>query len=460
MKIIFGGVRGSGPVSGAEYTVYGGDTTSLLVLGVGGERIVIDAGSGLGNLTPHLGEADDPLVLLLTHYHLDHLIGLPAFPPLYQKGRSLRIVGPVPSSGHPDTWKSLSTLVGEPYWPVALSETGAALVVSDVAAEDGHWIGEPNRQSLTVGGLEVRVHPVVHPGGCLAWRIDEPATRASFVFATDMEWGRTPPEQRRAFTQFCTRPRNPTALIMDSHFVQDEYAGHSGWGHSTLEEVAALGAEIGADTIIGTHHAPDCTDLQLDERSEKLTAEVRALGSDGLAFLARQGQEVELVGQSNPEDETHNNARRVLLMVAELHNMGYQRLRIAPGISPSGMYWRCAVTHAGNIQYDHGAMVVDDGHDTAMYSSGAGDAFFGWDDASGDDAIVLARKFVERFPVIVRLGRGDDEEYARWYEQVVTLALEGDLPYAYSDWMDDEEPGLLPTVGGTRRLPLPPGGEA
>ena len=459
MKIIFGGVRGSGPVTGPGNAVYGGDTTSLLIEGAGGERIVIDAGSGLTNLRPHLGEADDPLVLLLTHYHLDHLLGLPSFPPLYQRGRSLRIVGPVPASGNPDTWKALSTLVGEPYWPINLSEAGAALVVSDVSTGDGSWIGEPNRQSLNVGGLELRAHPIVHPGGCLAWRIDEPATRASLVFATDMEWGRTTPEQRRAFIGFCTKPRPLTALIMDSHFLQEEYAGHTGWGHSTIEEVAAIGVEAGADYIIGTHHAPECDDLTLDERAEKLKAEVRAQGSEAMTYLARQGLDQELVGQSNPEEEAHTNARRVLEMVAELHRLGYERLRIAPGISPSGSYWRCAVTHADNIDADHGAMVVDEKHDAVTYSTAAGDSFFGWEDVSDDDTETLARKFVERFPVIVRLGRGDDEEYVAWFEQVVSLAREGDLPYAYADWNEDVDPDHLPTVGGLRQLPMPPPGD-
>ncbi len=116
MKVIFGGVRGSMPVTGEQYTVYGGDTTSLLVQGESGERIIIDAGTGLSHLLPHLGESNDPLVLLLTHYHLDHLMGFASFPPLYQKERSIRIVGMIPAAGHPDTWQALTTLMGEPYF--------------------------------------------------------------------------------------------------------------------------------------------------------------------------------------------------------------------------------------------------------------------------------------------------------------------------------------------------------
>ncbi len=460
MKVIFGGVRGSGPVTGAQYTVYGGDTTSILVLGDSGERILIDAGTGLNNLLPHLGESADALVMLLTHYHLDHMMGLPSFKPLYQRDRSIKIVGMVPASGAPDTWQSLSTLMDEPYWPVSLKDAGSMLVTRNVSLRDGSWQGELNCDFMAVGQMEVRVCPVAHPGGCLAWRIDEPSTGASLVFATDMEWSRAGVEQRQAFQDFCSKPKPVSTLIMDGHFTGDELPHHTGWGHSTIQEVAQVGVEAGAAQIGVTHHAPENDDETLDDRATRLTALVRELGSDAKAFFARQGQELDIVGMENPEDETHRNASAVLNMVAELHNMGYQRLRIAPGMSPSGTYWRCGVTHVENITSEHGARAMDESSDTASYSSGAGHRYFGWEDAQDDDPQDLARKFVERFPVIARLGRGDDEDYALWFEGVVQLASKGELPYAYSDWSDDTEEGILPTVGGTGQLAMPPGGEA
>lgn len=459
MKVIFGGVRGSGPVTGAQYAVYGGDTTSVLVLGSSGERILIDAGTGLNNLVPHLGEPTDPLVMLLTHYHLDHLMGLPSFKPLYQRGRSIKIVGMVQSCGRPDTWQALTTLMDDPYWPVSLKDAGAMLVTCNVSVRDGSWKGETHRECLTVGQLEVRVCPVAHPGGCLAWRIDEPATGASLVFATDMEWSRASADQRKAFHRFCKKPNPVSTLIMDGHFEGDELPTHTGWGHSTMQEVAEVGVEAGATQIGVTHHAPENDDETLGDRATRMTALVRELGSDAKTFFARQGQELEIVGQENSEDETHRNATAVLNMVAELHRMGYQRLRIAPGMSPSGIYWRCGVTHVENILADHGALVMDESSDMASYSSSAGSRIFGWEDARGDSPQDLARKFIERFPVIARLGRGDDEDYALWFEEVVKLALKGELPYAYSDWSDETRDGILPTVGGTSQLVMPPGGE-
>ncbi len=459
MKVIFGGARGSSPVSGSQYEIYGGDTTSLLVLGDKGERIIIDAGTGLKNLLPHLGESGDPLVMLLSHYHLDHLMGLPSFPPLYQSGRSIKIVGLVPPSGRPDTWQAITTFMGEPYWPVPMAEAGSMLVTVDVSSKDGSWLGQLNQEFLTVGGLEVRVCPMPHPGGCLAWRIDDPANGSSFIFATDIEWSNAGPDQRQAFYDFCKKPRPVSTLIMDGHFAEKEYSNHMGWGHSTLQEVAQAGVEAGAKQIGVTHHSPENDDATLDNRAAEFMDLIRDLGSDAQSFFVRQGQELKIERKDDSEDAVHRNASLVLQMVSELHQLGYERLRISPGMSPNGTHWRCAVTHVANIKSGHGALVVDQSNDVVTYSSGAGDQFFGWDDAGQDSADALARKFIERFPVITRLGRGDDEEYVEWYEQVVELVAQGDLPCAYSDWSDDEKDGILPTVGGVGELPMPPEGE-
>lgn len=459
MKVIFGGVRGSGPVTGERFRVHGGDTTSLLVRGDRGERVVIDAGTGLANLLPQLGEPTDPLVLLLTHYHLDHLMGLPNFAPLYQRERSLKLVGPVPPGGRPDTWQALTTFMGEPYWPVALSEAGSLLVTADVSSRDGSWLGDVTREFLPVGSLEVRACPVAHPGGGVAWRVDEPSSGGAIVFATDLEWGQTLAEHRLRFLKFCQEPRPASLLVMDGHFDETEYADHAGWGHSTWQEVAGVGASVGADQIAVTHHAPESDDEALDDRTAQLAALVRELGSDAKAFCARQGQELEISGAVDTDADSQRHAATVLQMIQELHGLGYQRLRIAPGVASSGHYWRCAITHAANIRSDHGALIRDEQRDTAVYSAGTGDRFFGWDDARNDSPAELARKFVERFPVIVRLGRGDDDAYQRWFQNVIDLAADGDLPIAYSDWPDETETGILQTVGGNTCLPLPPGGE-
>lgn len=73
--------------------------------------------------------------------------------------------------------------------------------------------------------------------------------------------------------------------------------------------------------------------------------------------------------------------RKVLRMVAELHVRGFQRLRIAPGMSASGCYWRCSVTPVTNISIWHGARLVSYDTLAAHYSTGSEREYFGWKDA-------------------------------------------------------------------------------
>ena len=130
--------------------------------------------------------------------------------------------------------------------------------------------------------------------------------------------------------------------------------------------------------------------------------------------------------------------RLLLLMVAELHRLGYQRLRIAPGMAPSGMHWRCGFASAAQFSVRHGALIAGSGP-AARYSSGQARAYFDWPDAAGDTPEQLAHKFVERFPEIATQSQGADTACADW----------------------ELDPGALMVVGDIARgsVLFPPGGE-
>ncbi|MBP8305070.1 MAG: MBL fold metallo-hydrolase, partial [Phycisphaerae bacterium] len=84
MKLFIGGMRGSQPALGSGFDEFGGDTTSLLVVGSQGERLVLDAGTGMRAVAGQLaaGGAGE-VTVLFSHYHLDHLAGLTMNPLLY-----------------------------------------------------------------------------------------------------------------------------------------------------------------------------------------------------------------------------------------------------------------------------------------------------------------------------------------------------------------------------------------
>jgi hypothetical protein len=151
-------------------------------------------------------------------------------------------------------------------------------------------------------------------------------------------------------------------------------------------------------------------------------------------------------------------ARRILLMVAELHRLGYERLRIAPGMSPSGMPWRCAVAPAAAFQTADTALLRTDVDvsQLALYTSADEDVSFGWGDAVTATPGELATLFVERFPRLAEASAGRDSAYSVWYRAMLDLTAPDGLPYAYADWPTDAASLAVVGLGQEVTVPLPP----
>src|SRR5262245_8717092 len=127
MKIRFWGVRGSIASPGQDTAAVGGNT-SCVELACGNTRLVLDAGTGLRALGNHLvasGRAFEPVTLLLSHYHWDHIQGLPFFVPVYMKDASITIVGG--QNGVASVAETLERQMSAPVFPVRLDEVGARI---------------------------------------------------------------------------------------------------------------------------------------------------------------------------------------------------------------------------------------------------------------------------------------------------------------------------------------------
>lgn len=280
MKLIFGGVRGTSPVAHADFLTYGGETTAVLIEGHGGEKLVIDAGTGLRTLGMRLG-AGTPgaeVLLLMTHYHLDHLMGLPSFGLLYNKLWSVEFAAPRREAFTPE--EVVRRILSKPFWPIQLDKLHAGLKFTTLPATP-----DAVRHH---GGLEIRWCAVHHPEGCHAYRVDEPASGTALVFATDMEWRLSSDVEKHAFLKLCTHPKPAQLLVMDGQFNGANIAKFKGWGHSAWEDDIEVAQKTGSRHVLITHHAPQNTDAQLAE------TEKSARHTWAQAALAREGQEIQI----------------------------------------------------------------------------------------------------------------------------------------------------------------------
>lgn len=142
------------------------------------------------------------------------------------------------------------------------------------------------------------------------------------------------------------------------------------------------------------------------------------------------------------------HATRLLSMIHELHKAGYQRVRFSAGMSPSGMHWRCTITHADNMTVDSLSVRNHElAEEVAHYSTSSGNQYFGWTDTIHCSARELAVKFIKRYPVIARKGDGRDWRYAGWLTDTLGRAeqeIAGSLPIFFADYDLDLDPEWLP----------------
>ena len=151
----------------------------------------------------------------------------------------------------------------------------------------------------------------------------------------------------------------------------------------------------------------------------------------------------------------NESSRKVLQLVRELHLRGYEQIRISPGMSASGMYWRCSITPASNIELNHGARIIDYGGPNAAYTSADEDKPFGWSDFANCTPAELADKFIESFTGISSAGLGRDTAYVKWYRDMLEATEPDSFLIAYADC--DLPPDHLITVGAKPiEIPMPP----
>ncbi len=267
MDIEFWGVRGTAPVSGREYLKHGGRTPCASVISSAGEVVIIDAGTGIRRLGERLmasqAEAELHLHLLLTHFHLDHLIGLPFFLPLYSVRVTITFLSPLSPL---ETEKHLSGLMGGRYFPVAFKETASAKVFKKIGEE-----------TMAIGGLTVRSSPLHHPQGSVAYRIGE--GEKSLVMATDTE-----PPDGQTDERLISFASQAGVFVYDSTFTPDEYLRRQGWGHSTWLEGTRLARRAKVGRLVLSHLNPEHSDRQVDEMVRQARREFRrtSAGREGL----------------------------------------------------------------------------------------------------------------------------------------------------------------------------------
>lgn len=285
MKVAFWGVRGSIPSPGVETCRYGGNTSCLLVQAPGQDPLVLDCGTGARALGRALvGQHPPGVHVFFTHFHIDHVIGLPFFAPLYSP--TIQVELNVPAVSALEAESRLAGFMNGTYHPVRLRDLRDRLVIHAIRP------GRPVER----GAYRITPIRLAHPGNSFGYRVE--AGGRSMALLTDtaplarLDEGLIVQQAPQGLEARVVQAITACDLVvMDTMFRFDEYIEKMTWGHAYPEYAVALCRAAGVRRLALFHHSPDASDDDLDALGARW-ADHRDPG----VFVAREGGSVDLEG--------------------------------------------------------------------------------------------------------------------------------------------------------------------
>lgn len=250
MNVRFWGVRGSTPTPQKESMGYGGNTSCVEIRTEGDEIVILDGGTGIRLLGKKLQQEFNgrPIKghIFFSHFHLDHIQGIPFFRPLYDARNHFTFY--FADTRDPQVVpNALAGLMANPYFPVDISNLPCSR--DHVNLVEG---------TLDVAGMRIQVLPLNHPQRCFGFRITH--NGKVLAYCTDVELGTAWSDENVR-----TLGRDADLFIVDSQFTPDELSNHVGWGHSSWKQAIDIGVEAHAKRVVLFHHDPNHEDSLVDE---------------------------------------------------------------------------------------------------------------------------------------------------------------------------------------------------
>lgn len=255
----------------------GGNTTSIEVRLSDDSIIIFDGGSGIRELGISLKkqrERKSEYHIFFSHFHWDHLQGLPFFPPLSDPEAKIFFYSPVERFE-----EYVRGQMKFPYFPVTL----------DIMAANLNFIvlKEP---PYKIASARVYWRKMKHPGGCYSYQVREGDKR--MIFSTDTELSETDferSEENKAYFQ------DTDLLIMDSQYTLDEAIEKYDWGHSSFSLAVDFSAEWNIRNLVLFHHEPLYDDKKMFSILKSSGWYLNHLEQKGVKiYLAREGLEVDI----------------------------------------------------------------------------------------------------------------------------------------------------------------------
>jgi phosphoribosyl 1,2-cyclic phosphodiesterase len=264
VRLYLCGVRGSTPAPGAEFLRYGGHTSCVAIAHDDAARptLVLDAGTGLRQVTRLLGGAPFDGTILLTHLHWDHVHGLPFFTGGDREGSRVSLLLPEQEDGA-TAEQALAKGMSPPHFPIGPGELRGAWTFGTIAPGP-----------LKAEGFTIEARAIPHKGGAtLGYRVSDGSSVIAYLpdhcptaLGPGPEgWG----EYHAAALELAS---DADVLLHDAFLLADEVKAEAFFGHAAIDYAIGLGRRAGARRVVLTHHKPGRTDAALDEVASRVAS--------------------------------------------------------------------------------------------------------------------------------------------------------------------------------------------
>ena len=260
------GTRGSMAVSGDDTAKYG-HATSCSLVETETEAIILDAGNGILN-APDTG--DKKISLLISHTHIDHVLGLPMFLGK-SRGKEISVYG-VTREGL-TIKQQIEIYLKRPLWPITMDYYPVKLEFCGISEE----------ARFHLGPVEVTAIESNHPGGSTIFALRHDGKR--IIYATDFEHD---DRDDRVFSKLVTFSEGADLVLYDAQYSPEQYQKCRSFGHSTYEKALELYEKAHIKEMMLIHHAPFNTDEMIDSMAKELS-EISEAAKAGHIRFAKEG---------------------------------------------------------------------------------------------------------------------------------------------------------------------------
>ena len=283
IALTFWGTRGSIPSPGKDKSKYGGNTSCIELRLPNRQLIILDGGTGIRELGHSLllRKKKVSAYIFLSHYHWDHIQGLPFFAPAYNVGNTLTILG----ANNPKfpLGKIFSSQMESIHFPVKSSSLSANINFKKLSL--GNY---------SIAGTDVKIIRTNHPGTNFSYSFTFDDRKLVYMTDNELLPHITKAKSHIAYERenFIRFIQGADILIHDAQYSDRDYREKKGWGHSTWRETAKLAVEGEVKQLILFHHDPNHSDGIVDSFVKGCKEKMRKMKSSIRCTAAMEGKTI------------------------------------------------------------------------------------------------------------------------------------------------------------------------